>query len=144
MEKVTTILKNNNLRITPAREQVLEFLMNKEHTVNSLTIERQFPDIDRVTIYRTLQTFLECKIIHKIIDEGSTPGFAVDLSLLREKKMNSQEAQTLNNAEHIHFKCNNCGNTYCIDEHFFPPIKLPEGFKVESTVLIVRGHCKNC
>ncbi|MGI6480106.1 MAG: Fur family transcriptional regulator [Sphaerochaetaceae bacterium] len=45
---------------------------------------------------------------------------------------------------HIHFKCNQCGELYDIDEELFPSINLEEGFQVDSVEVSIRGICPHC
>ncbi|MEM9329544.1 MAG: transcriptional repressor, partial [Bacteroidota bacterium] len=45
---------------------------------------------------------------------------------------------------HIHFKCNTCGQVECLMDEAVPAVSVPEGYKVEMVNLIVDGVCAHC
>ncbi|HEX6913908.1 MAG TPA: transcriptional repressor, partial [Chitinophagaceae bacterium] len=45
--------------------------------------------------------------------------------------------------DHIHFLCDDCGTTYCLDSHI-PAVQLPEGFVAVRTDVVVSGRCGKC
>ena len=57
---VLEILKKNQLSVTDSRKQILELFINSEGALAHSDIEKHTGDIfDRVTVYRTLQTFVD-------------------------------------------------------------------------------------
>jgi Fur family ferric uptake transcriptional regulator len=48
------------------------------------------------------------------------------------------------NHEHVHFKCEACGNTTCLENVQIPALKLPQGYQVHETNLLIQGQCPNC
>jgi Fur family transcriptional regulator, ferric uptake regulator len=46
--------------------------------------------------------------------------------------------------DHVHFKCNECGQTTCLDQVTIPTLKLPEGYKKVEMNLLVQGVCVSC
>ena len=66
-----TILKSHKLRITDCRLDIIqEFLDRQVALAHSDLEEKLKSNFDRVTIYRTLSTFLEQDIIHKVLDDS--------------------------------------------------------------------------
>ena len=66
-EAITYILKNNQLSITDNRLKILELFQKNGKALSHGDIERlSGKHFDRVTIYRTLQTFVDKGIIHTI------------------------------------------------------------------------------
>jgi len=45
---------------------------------------------------------------------------------------------------HIHFVCEICGVTTCMDEIHVPTINLPKGYRTNQINMVVNGVCKNC
>jgi Fur family ferric uptake transcriptional regulator len=45
---------------------------------------------------------------------------------------------------HVHFVCEQCGTTTCMDEIHIPGIQLPKGYRVSQINMVVNGVCKNC
>jgi len=130
---IKDILKSHKLRVTDVRVDVLEFLIRQKKTLSFKDLENEFKDFDRVTLYRTLNAFTENGVLHKIPDDS---GFAT-YGLCHETCSSEDH-----NHDHMHFKCNECGNIECLDM-IIPPVKVP-GYKVTEANLILKGICINC
>ncbi len=128
-------LKNHKLRTTSCREEVLDTFANRDMALSQGDLEGTLKDrFDRVTIYRTLKTFLERGIIHKVLDdEGSR------YALCRERC--SEESH---NHDHVHFKCTKCGQTNCLENLYVPAVKLPVGYQAREVNLLIQGICEKC
>jgi len=130
------ILKSSQLRKTPCRVDVLDMLLAADdHAVAPHSLEEQLNEYDRVTIYRTLNTFVEKGILHKVVDGSGASKYAI-----------CSEAcdQHAHHDEHIHFSCLKCGITTCINSVKIPLIDLPEGFKTSNINYLVQGVCDKC
>lgn len=89
---------------------------------------------DRVTIYRTLNAFLESGIIHKIPDDSGATQYALcDNCDVHE-----------HHDEHIHFKCTVCNKLECLDHYTVPQFEVPQGYTVKTADLVVTGICADC
>lgn len=129
------LLQDKKLRVTPVREQVLTALMTKGHALSASDIELAFDYVDRITLYRTLNTFEEKGLIHKVVDGTKVAKFAICEEHCDEGHHHD---------DHVHFHCEDCGNTYCVEEVEMPYIKIPADFKVKTTNIVLSGLCKNC
>ena len=133
---VLDILKRNNLSVTDSRKKILEIFQQAGGALDHADIEKKTGDsFDRVTIYRTLQTFEAKGIIHTIP--------TIDNSILYAlcKEDCSQGHHTDN---HIHFICDNCNTTYCLNHIPQSVVQLPEGFTEKRNDIIVSGICNKC
>ena len=90
---------------------------------------------DRVTVYRTLQTFVEKGIIHQI----PTTDNSVLYALCRH---NCEQGH--HHDDHVHFICSKCDNTICLDDVTIPDVKLPKSFKKQQAAMVVTGICGDC
>lgn len=135
MEKFEKILDNNNVKPTAMRLLVLQFLLNRNTAVSLTNIEEYFDNSERTTLYRTLKTFVENNIAHKIDD-----GTGVTKYALCEENCNCD----IGNDLHLHFHCTNCNETVCITDYKIPTINLPNGYASEDVNLVVRGICVKC
>ncbi|MFT7507530.1 MAG: Fur family peroxide stress response transcriptional regulator [Acidimicrobiales bacterium] len=54
------------LRITQKRQQILDVLKNQRDTLSAAQIHAKLPQIDLVTIYRSLDLFMKEKLIRQI------------------------------------------------------------------------------
>lgn len=132
-DKIKNILKSHKLRITNGRIDILAFFIRENRTLSFKNLEDEFKDSDRVTLYRTLIAFTEHGVLHKIPDDS---GFAT--YGLCHDTCNSED----HNHDHMHFKCNECGNIECLEQNI-PTVKVP-GYQVTEANLILKGICKNC
>ncbi len=134
MKDVDDKLISRNIKPTAMRELVLKVL-NEQSTATSLSdLEHKFENADKVTLYRTLKTFEENKLIHSI-DDGTG---SVKYALCKETCQCQPEEL------HVHFLCTTCKQTYCLHEITVPSINLPVNFSLESVNMVVKGICANC
>ena len=130
------ILKRNGLSVTESRRQILELFLDAEGALAHADIENHAAvNSDRVTVYRTLQTFVEKGIIHQIPTTDNSILYALC-------KHNCQQGQHHDN--HVHFICNNCDKTFCLDDVTVPAVKLPNGFTPSQAAMVVTGVCMDC
>ena len=130
------ILKKFDLRHTDTRENILKGFLGKSTAISHGDIENILMEgFDRVTIYRTLKTFLDKGIIHKILDDQGGIKYA-----LCNKSCKSGD----HHHDHVHFKCSSCGDTTCLDHVLIPSIDLPNGYKRKEINMLVQGVCPNC
>lgn len=129
------LLKKGKLRKTQCRYEVLSLFLQNNRALSHADIEQNIDKTtDRVTIYRTLRTFLDCGLLHKVLDDSGSLKYALCKDCPPRK----------HHHEHLHFKCLKCDRTICIEEVEIPAIKLPKGYKIIESNLLVQGICPNC
>ncbi len=130
------ILKKNSLSITDSRQKILELFLQSSGALAHADIEKKTGEIfDRVTIYRTLQSFVEKGLIHLI----PTTDNSIKYALCKDE---CQAGHHHDN--HVHFMCDECNKTICLDEVTIPVVKLPKGFKPQYAEMMVTGVCGDC
>lgn len=135
-DSIAALLRRNQLSVTEGRRRILEVFIESgialsHHDIEEKTSER----LDRVTVYRTLQTFLEKGIMHTI----PTTDNSVLYALCKDTCGAGHHHD-----DHVHFICEVCGTTSCLDGLTIPFISLPEGYEVSQVNMIVNGRCKQC
>ncbi len=134
--QVLSILKNNQLSITDGRKEILKLFLKSPGALAHADIENSTGAVfDRVTVYRTLQTFVDKGIIHHIPTTDNSILYALC-------KDNCVEGHHHDN--HVHFICNECNKTICLDDVIVPKVKLPKGFKPIHAEMVVSGACVDC
>ena len=137
-------------RLTQPRVAVLATLLATDHAISHLdvtdAIARHHP-VDRVTVYRVLEWLVTIGIAHRIAGDDRVWRF-----MLSPRKAVGQanaypypQRHPQHQHQHAHFTCNDCGQTFCLDE--VPPklgLKLPAGFKTVEIDLKLRGQCAHC
>jgi Fur family ferric uptake transcriptional regulator len=137
MEKnVDELLRRNQLSVTGSRRKILELFLQQDGALSHSDIEKKASEkFDRVTVYRTLQAFVEKGLIHSI----PTSDNSIRYALCGEDCSGGKHRD-----DHVHFICNHCGNTVCLEEVVVPNIKLPRGYIVQQVEMLVSGVCKSC
>lgn len=123
-------LRAAGLKATPARVRVLDLLAEATQPVCHAELEARLA-IDRVTLYRVLDSLAACGLAARSLDDRGVFRFA-------------SAAAHQRHIGHAHFRCTGCGEVFCLDTPPPPPPKLPRGFKAAEVELDVRGTCGNC
>lgn len=130
------ILRKSQLSITEVRKKILTLFLTHNGALTHSDFENNFGEkMDRVTVYRTLQAFVEKGIIHTI----PTSDNSVQYALCKDNCSAGHHRH-----RHIHFVCSNCRNTYCLDDIITPEIGLPAGYSVNKVEVLVEGICSVC
>ncbi len=123
------ILKNNNLKVTKQRIEILDMINILGLNSSIKNISSKITDMDKSTIYRILNILYENGILEKIIGKDNQIIYVIS-------------------DEHKHYmKCLKCGSIQEIDKCPFDDNKNNSninGFKVIRHSLIIEGICKNC
>jgi Fur family transcriptional regulator, ferric uptake regulator len=136
MNSVLDILKKNDLSITDGRKKILDLFLSSEGALAHADIEKSTANaFDRVTVYRTLQTFVEKGIIHNIPTTDNSILYAL---------CKDDCAAGHHHDNHVHFICTNCNKTICLDDVIVPTVKLPKGFTPNKAQMVVNGVCADC
>jgi Fur family ferric uptake transcriptional regulator len=135
-EQVLAILRKNRLSVTDSRQKILELFLQSNGALEHSDIEKKTGEsFDRVTVYRTLQSFVEKGLIHLI----PTTDNAIKYALCKDDCAAGHHYDN-----HVHFICGECGKTTCLDEVIIPSVKLPKGFSPNHAEMVVTGICGDC
>lgn len=130
------ILKQSGLSVTESRKKILDLFLETDGALAHADIEKNTASaFDRVTVYRTLQTFVEKGIIHQIPTTDNSILYALC-------KHNCEQGH--HHDDHVHFICSNCDKTICLDEVTVPDVKLPKNFTKQQAAMVVTGICEDC
>lgn len=131
-QKLQKILRRAGYRITEPRRQVFLCLSRTETALSISEIIKQCSDIDRTSIYRTLELFIELDIAH-IVPQGWK---------------HSYELSEPFRPHHHHFTCENCGEVLSIMsssiEKVIKQLQDAQGVEVNSHTFEVQGKCRAC
>jgi Fur family transcriptional regulator, ferric uptake regulator len=123
------------MRSTPSRQEILYLFLRKNYALSHGDIEKEISSsLDRVTVYRTLKTFLDKGLIHKVLDDEGSLKYAL---------CNEACSTAEHHHDHVHFKCVKCGQTNCLDVEV-PGIKLPKGYHADAINVLMQGTCERC
>ncbi|UXP31464.1 transcriptional repressor [Reichenbachiella agarivorans] len=128
------LLKKHQLRVTDCRLDVLSLFQASEHALTSRFLEHELTAYDRVTLYRTLNSFIESGLLHKIPDDSGMARYGVC-----DHHCDSEEHRH----DHLHFKCDACGHVDCLSSYHVPKVQIP-GFLIKEANMILNGLCQSC
>lgn len=131
MEKYEKMLKDNRIRLTHQRLEVLKYLdHNRTHpTADEIysDLKKDNPSLSKTTVYNTLETFERQGIIQSLSISGSELRYDFKTKI------------------HHHFLCKKCGQIIDIDIEC-PNIGkvLEKGHQVTEVHGYFKGICKDC
>jgi len=135
-QQIQRLLKKNQLSVTDSRSKILELFLQQHGALAHADIEKKSgTGFDRVTVYRTLQTFVEKGIIHTI----PTADNSILYALCKDECTEGHHHD-----HHVHFVCKECANTICLEDITVPEVKLPAGYQATQVEVVVNGICKDC
>ncbi|MCF6173079.1 MAG: transcriptional repressor [Campylobacteraceae bacterium] len=118
--KVNQIIKEKNLKLTPARVEVLEMLVTKNKPISYEDIKDEL-SMDKATFYRNIAKFEENSIIRSFESNDKKRYFSLEQNF------------------HPHFICTKCNTISCLSEKNIIDMK---GYIIES--IIIKGICSKC
>lgn len=120
---------------TAARILILQKLSEQTHPISLLELEAQLETLDKSTISRSLAILLEHHAVHAFEDGSGSMKYEICRS--------DTDTCFIEN-RHIHFYCEVCHKTYCMDPIKIPVVQLPEGFIMDTINYTVKGICPAC
>lgn len=120
-------------RNTPAKSEVLGMFEHADMALSQDMIEEKMAGkIDRVTIYRILNSFYEDGVIHRITSDEGKHYYALCTGCDKEEHKHN----------HFHFRCLSCNTIECLKQE--TNIPLPKGYIMEDVNLLISGYCRSC
>lgn len=129
-----TLLKIAGFNSTKAQIFVLQELLKAGNPLSrgDLAARLGAKCPDKVTIYRIMERFCAANLVHKV--------YLGERAFKYELAHHCEEKQC-----HPHFTCNNCGQTFCLNDLFLPIVKgLKKGFVLQKQQVRIEGLCPGC
>lgn len=127
-------LRSLDLKATSIRVELLSILSKNENAISYSKIQNSLGGFDRITLYRTINTFLDKGIIHKALEDDNDTFYA-----LCGHNCSSQG----HSHQHIHFKCKNCEQVSCVQAKQSVFVEI-SGYSVEHFEVKASGICNSC
>ena len=122
-------------RNTKHQKAVLELLKNATKALTADEIREKLADtINKTTVYRMLDRFVEAGKIHFVTGQNGKSFYALC------KSCKEEPAKHIHN--HLHFQCEICGKVECLPQ----TVKVPQldNYTIRETQLLLIGTCKRC
>lgn len=128
-----SLLTEKKLKHTKNRISVLNFILRSKTPVSAIQLQNNIEEIDKATIYRTLNILRDNEIIRELPAESGAAHY---------------EKACVHNPVHPHFQCTDCGRLSCLTPLSFDDSvrisKMAEGNKISSVNIIIKGTCEDC
>ena len=130
------LIRAAGVKVTRGRVRVLDALHAARQPLSHAEMEAQLGGgddaaMDRVTLYRILDSLVACELALKAVDTRGVYRF-------------SAAGAQRQHAKHIHFRCTDCGGVFCLKAEPPPPPRLPRGFRLNEVAYDIRGTCAGC
>lgn len=129
------LLTKHDIRPTANRILIVKALAAEENPMSLGDLEHVAYPIDKSNISRTLAIFRSHHLVHVLEDgEGDT----------RYELCRSHDEHGEDDDVHVHFYCESCRRTFCLEDTPVPEVALPEGYERSSVNYMVKGLCAKC
>ena len=132
--KSIEMLLEHGIRPTANRITMVKALALAEHPLTMTELEDLVDTIDKSNVFRALSLFREHHLVH-VLQDGAD---AVRYELCHSHE-NGHDDDI-----HVHFYCERCGQTFCLNEIAVPRVALPEGYHLHTINYLIKGVCPKC
>ena len=133
-EECILLLERHGIKATSNRIVVLKALAKAGRPVTLNELEYDILSIDKSGVFRSLTLFREHRLVHAIEDVAGGTHYELCHS----------HSDDVDDDLHVHFFCEQCHRTYCLDNVPVPEVTLPSGYAMTSASHTVKGICDNC
>ncbi len=136
MEEKDILAHFKGKQIKPTANRILVFkaLCREDRPMSLATMEGALPSMDKSSIFRVLTLFLENDMVHAFEDGRGVLNY----------ELCSCEGTCNHTDAHIHFYCESCHQSFCMENLSVPQFTLPAGFTAHSTSFVIKGECPSC
>ncbi len=128
------LLEHHGVKPTANRIVVVKALEAAGRPMSLSELEYKILTIDKSGVFRALTLFKEHHLVHVIEDGGDG---------VRYELCHSHDGE-VDDDLHVHFYCERCRRTYCLEDIPIPEVVLPAGFEMTSVNFMVKGICPQC
>lgn len=121
-------------RRTASQTAILDILQSESEALNHEGISSRLAEtMDRVTIYRILNRFVDDGLVHRIVADDGRQYFASCEAGCGHGKADHG---------HLHFRCVLCDKVECLTETV--DFRLPKGYHADNYNIMLSGTCGSC
>ncbi len=132
-QEITHLLEEHDVKVTANRLLVAEALSGAGRPLSLTELEEEIGSMDKSSIFRSLMTFRDNHLVHAIEDMEGT----------RYELCHSHDTDHDDDA-HVHFYCERCHRTFCLDNIHIPTVELPAGYDPKTANYVIKGICPSC
>ncbi|MCK9156661.1 MAG: transcriptional repressor [Paludibacteraceae bacterium] len=130
---VTEKLQQKDVKPTANRILVYETMAKLGCPLSISDIEDNLLSIDKSSIFRVITLFVQHDVVHAIEDGSGS----LKYEICHEDLLHALGG-------HVHFYCEKCHHTFCLEGVDIPLVQIPEGFESKSVNYMIKGICPSC
>lgn len=127
-------LEKKGIKPTTNRILILKALVHEQRPMSLGDIEESLVTLDKSSIFRVLSLFMQHDVVHAFEDGRGILNYEL---CHREGECNHHDS-------HIHFYCEKCKHSFCMEDIHIPSFDLPQGYIPHSVSFVIKGICPNC
>lgn len=136
MDTATAVARLESKRVKPTANRiiVLRHLAGCGRPASLADLSGRLTTLDKSSIFRALSLFLKHEVVHAFEDGRGVAHY----------ELCQDEGECRHNDGHLHFYCESCQESFCLDTA--PPQlpQLPEGFVPHAVSYVIKGLCPEC
>jgi Fur family ferric uptake transcriptional regulator len=136
MEQETIVkrLEQKGIKATANRILVYRELAGANRPLSLADMEQRQLSLDKSSIFRVLTLFLEHDVVHSFTDGRG----------ILHYELCGSSGVCSHSDGHLHFYCESCHQSFCLEDVALPDIELPTGFLPHSVSFVIKGECPQC
>ena len=131
---ITLKLEHKGVKPTANRILVYKTLLEFDRPASIADIEGRQLQMDKSSIFRVLTLFLEHEVVHAFEDGRGVLNY----------ELCEEDGKCDHHDGHIHFYCESCHRSFCMEDIHIPSFELPEGYYPHSVSFVIKGECPDC
>ena len=133
-QEVIAHLEHKGVKATVNRILVYSELQEAIRPMSLKNLEDRMLNLDKSSIFRVLTLFAQHDVVHAFEDGRGVVHY----------ELCYHDGDDHHSHGHLHFYCEQCQQTYCLEDVAIPTIEMPEGFVPHSVSFVVKGICPKC
>ncbi len=128
-------LEHKGVKPTVNRILVYSTLAQINRPVSLRDLEKEMLNLDKSSIFRVLTLFAEHDVVHAFEDGRG---------IIHYELCHHHDGECNHSDGHLHFYCETCQQSFCLEDTPLPDIHLPKGFIPHSISFVIKGECPRC
>jgi Fur family ferric uptake transcriptional regulator len=133
-EEILQRLEQKGIKPTANRILVYRELQHADRPMCLADMEQRLLSMDKSSIFRVLTLFLEHDAVHTFSDGRGIVHY----------ELCGSSGACSHSDGHLHFYCESCQQSFCLEDVALPDIELPYGYSPHSVSFVIKGECPSC
>ena len=133
-KQIEGLLEQHGIKLTANRILIAKIMSTLDYPISMKELETMLLTMDKSSIFRTLSHFKSHHLVHQMEDGND---------IVRYELCHSH-SEGEDEDIHVHFYCEHCHRTFCLNEISVPQVNLPVGYRQTAVNYMIKGICPDC